>query len=178
MHVQLVWRPAGALTGLVAPQLTQVCMRHDVFSLRCCACFAAPLQVPNGAWFSLALSFALCGVCSCWHWGQALKIRHIGRQAVPFASLLQKADSGGAPASGQAPPLRVGGGGPLLARVPGVGIFYSEILGGSGVGGEQYGLALSGCLWAGGHSMQVAWHSRRPPCMHAPCTHRRALLSS
>ncbi|GAB4815865.1 hypothetical protein N2152v2_002911 [Parachlorella kessleri] len=108
------------------------------------------VKVPEGAWFTLALSLILTALCSTWVWGQSLKLGYVQANAVPLRSLLQASPARGrqhaketltddedyegdapqalAPRSKGQPGLRLGQGGPLVARLPGVGIYYTELL--------------------------------------------------
>lgn len=97
------------------------------------------LQVPQGAWFTLMLSALLFIVCITWHWAHGLKLRYIREHAAPLRSLVQEgAGAGDVGAGGQSHlegrQLRLfSGRGPAVNRVPGVGIYYNELLDGAQV---------------------------------------------
>jgi hypothetical protein len=86
-----------------------------------------PAQVPQGAWFSLGLAAILSTLCYIWQWGQGLKLLYVRQHALPLQTLLQQ-DRGAAGCESGELQLCIGVGGPAVLRVPGVGIYYNELL--------------------------------------------------
>ncbi|KAL4425077.1 hypothetical protein ABPG77_010391 [Micractinium sp. CCAP 211/92] len=115
-------------------------------------------KVPKGAWFSLVLAFILSCITYLWHWGQKKKLQYIRDNKILLRDLYEvdpagpnKAGDGGAVATWRgllrpssnsfaassesgaqaAQPLqalRLTGTDRPVARVPGIGVYYNELL--------------------------------------------------
>ncbi|KAL4425076.1 hypothetical protein ABPG77_010390 [Micractinium sp. CCAP 211/92] len=115
-------------------------------------------KVPKGAWFSLALSGILTCIIHLWHWGQKKKLQYIRDNKILLRDLYEvdpagpnKAGDGGAvatwrgllrPSSNSLPAssesgtqaaqalqaLRLTGTDRPVSRVPGIGVYYNELL--------------------------------------------------
>eukprot|EP00887_Chlorella_sp_A99_P003937 scaffold11.g3937.t1 len=113
-------------------------------------------KVPSGAWFPLAICFALTIYTYTWTWGQSRKAAYVREHKVRLRDLFEEAppspspkadaaaaatgpapggagEAGAARAGGRAPRtqrLRLAGSGARVARVPGIGVYYNELLDG------------------------------------------------
>lgn len=110
-------------------------------------------KVPLGAWFSLVLSGILSIIVGVYYWGQTTKANYLRKNAIPLSALFAVAgDSEQRPTHRLAAtarpndddaddastitlslhpdlqPLKLAGSGQPVARFPGVGLYYSELL--------------------------------------------------
>lgn len=110
-----------------------------VFTFAECAFLSSnAAKVPSGAWFPLVVTALLFSLAYIWHWGQSLKSATIAAHQQKLHQLLAPAGGrksmDGAAAPAAAPTAAQGAlvlaDGTPVSRVPGVGIYFSELTGG------------------------------------------------
>ncbi|KAI0233845.1 hypothetical protein L0F63_001733 [Massospora cicadina] len=85
------------------------------------------LKVASGGWIPLAFALIFSCVMNLWRWGNDLKYHVIKDSQVPLSSLLYDPTAGAlAPQPSPSWLLKAGPSSQQVARVPGLGLFYSE----------------------------------------------------
>ena len=105
-------------------------------------------KVPHGAWFTLALAGIISIISFVYYWGQTKKYTYLKKNAVPLSSLLESDEhsaalerrsplqniDGNVPAEYDGAlipavkPLRLVGTKQRVAKLPGIGLYYSELV--------------------------------------------------